>query len=114
MCVCACVCSAASPGSTEATTEFCVIHIEDDPEQVTSEPAESPVRTLAKPLVTEKTKKVTPSTVALPGIPDHPRPPGLEHDDILTSDPQASWCGSSISSEVSVKSTDALITSAKN
>lgn len=108
--MCACACSATSPGSTEATTEFCVIHIEDDPGQVTSEPAESPVRTLTKPLVTEKTMKVTPSnTVALPGIPDdHP-----EHDD-LTSDPQASWCGSSISSEVSVKSTDALITSAKN
>ena len=100
------MCSATSPASTEATTEFCVIHIEDNPQQVTSEPAESPVRTLAKPLVTEKTKKANTSTVALPGIPE-------DHED-LTSDPQASWCGSSISSEVSVKSTDALITSAKN
>lgn len=100
---------AASPTSAEATTEFCVIHIEDDEQgQSTSEPAESPVRTMAKPVHTDSSAKVVPTskTISLPGIPD--MDDAFESSD-LTSDPQASWCSSSVSSEISVKSTDALI-----
>lgn len=109
-CLTWCACSAASPSITEATTEFCVIHIEDEPGQMTSEPAESPVRTMAKPITAEPAGKVQPSkAVVLPGSPD------IDHSSVfaecdssdLNSDPQT--CGSSISSEVSVKSTDALI-----
>ena len=101
------ICSAVSPTtSTEATTEFCVIHIEDDEQgQSTSEPAESPVRTMAKPVHADSSTKVisTSKTISLPGIPDM--------DDAFenSSDPQASWCSSSVSSEISVKSTDALM-----
>lgn len=80
---------------------------------MTSEPMESPIRTMVKPVVSNDHSKAKSSkAVVLPGSPD------LDHisvsPDNENSDPQASWCGSSVSSEVSVKSTDALITSGKN
>lgn len=99
-------CSPTSP-QTEAITEFCVIHIEDGPEQVTSEPVGSPVRTMAKPQLSEVAKKAhhipNTETIPLPGTPDT----NHTHTDHDASD-------SSISSEVSVKSTDALIMLGKN
>jgi hypothetical protein len=71
-----------------------------------SGPAENPVRTTVKPDARDEQGKVRPAskTVVLPGSPDLDHMPEYEN-----SDPQASWCGSSVSSEVSVKSTDALI-----
>lgn len=110
-----CICSAASPTTTEAVTEFCVIHIEDEPGQVTSEPVENPVRTMAKPVSSEPIGEVMPSkTIVLPGSPDLDHTSSMFADSDPNSDPQSSRCGSSISSEVSVKSTDALIISGKN
>lgn len=106
---------AASPTTTEAVTEFCVIHIEDEPGQVTSEPVENPVRTMAKPVSSEPIGEVMPSkTIVLPGSPDLDHTSSMFADSDPNSDPQSSRCGSSISSEVSVKSTDALIISGKN
>lgn len=107
----------SSPGSpAEAMTEFCVIHIEDGPEPVASVPTASPVRTVLKHSKASADSVVgvaSSEEVPLPGTPD---PPSLtpsiteqENSDISTSDPQASWCSSSVSSEVSVKSTEALI-----
>lgn len=123
------VCRATSPPHTTSvvTTEFCVIHIEDGPaaEEVTSAPVESPVRTLVKPECNgsldpsgEKTQLGNPESISLPGTPDidhTPRTPDTittpkGHHSDFPSDTQTSYCGSSISSEVSVKSTDALIT----
>ena len=111
--------SATSPSPIEATTEFCVIHIEDEPREVTSEPMESPVRTMVKPMVSTEAAEQSKvqSSIVLPGSPDLDHSSVLpvdEGSDNMNSDPQASWCGSSISSEVSVKSTDALIISGKN
>lgn len=79
-----------------------------------SEPVGSPTRTMAKPKssseATSRPLQLPDSeTIPLPGTPvtDHI---AADHDiSDSTCDPPASWCGSSVSSEVSVKSTDALI-----
>lgn len=106
-------CRATSPRSplTEAVTEFCVIHIEDGQEQVSSEPIRSPIRTVAKPEKEVAHHDICNSeALSLPGIPDTENTSAHDHDiNDSISDPQASWCGSSVSSEVSVKSTDALM-----
>ncbi len=119
--------------SAEATTEFCVIPIEDDPTPVTSEPAEVPTRTMAKPDSSgEACVKVSLERngvgvddhsccdgVLLPGTPDTSttmatlKSPDHEEEGgegCGGGDIQISPCGSSISSGVSVKSTDILLT----
>ena len=113
----------SSPGSGsssgEVTTEFCVIHIEDGPAEVTSTPAPmvDPIRTVVKPSKSSADVVVGVASgeeiLPLPGTPDppSPSPSATEQDnsDVSTTDPQASWCSSSVGSEVSVKSTEALI-----
>ena len=102
-------------------TEFCVIHIEDDAEQVNSAAVlASPIRTIVKSTKASADGVGVTSTkdVSLPGTPDppSPTPSATERDnsDTSTSDPQASWCSSSISSEISIKSTEALIAKTNN
>lgn len=95
-----------------------MVPIEDEANHVTSEPAEKdkPVRTKISDRKVLHT--VNQECVSLPGTPD------VDHTLLTTTieldgncdssfDPEVSGCGSSISSEVSVKSTDVLLHSPK-
>lgn len=82
-----------------------------------SGPIEEPVRTTVKSAVPAP-GRTSPSphatSVQLPGTPYADHTPLLRSSSDANKESQASACNSSVSSEVSVKSTDVLLTLGKN